>query len=69
MKATKIIHPITGQPCFTRHPEKLKARCEAQMSEGYDIEIRRMREEAGMQYWNGAVTDPAAMKRPGEVRS
>jgi hypothetical protein len=30
MKPIKVIHPITGQTCYTKHPEKLQARIEAQ---------------------------------------
>jgi hypothetical protein len=33
------------------------------------MEEKRMREAAGMVFWNGAGKDPAAMHRPGEVRS
>jgi hypothetical protein len=69
MKAIEIIHPITGQPCFTRHPEELKARYAEQIQKAFTLEIKRLREESGMCYWNGAVRDIAAMKRPGEVRS
>jgi hypothetical protein len=33
------------------------------------LRVKQMREAAGMVFWNGAVADECAMKRPGEVRS
>ena len=34
MRPVEIVHPITGQRCFTKHPEKLLARCRAQEIDG-----------------------------------
>jgi hypothetical protein len=33
-KPVEIIHPITGQRCFTKHPERLLARCRIKEADG-----------------------------------
>lgn len=65
MKPTIVIHPVTGQQCYTKHPEKLLARCAVIAKHGV---LHGKQWEDHSTYWNGD-SGASKMHRPGEVRS
>jgi hypothetical protein len=66
MKPTLVIHPITGQQCYTKHPEKLIARHAVVMCDG--VLHGRQWDEDKQISWNGS-SGSHKQHRPGEVRS
>lgn len=60
-----VIHPITGQPCYTKHPERLLERNQVYLRDGV-LYGRQWEDEPT--YWNGSK-HPSCLHVPGEVRS
>jgi hypothetical protein len=64
-KPTLVIHPVTGQQCYTKHPEKLLAKQAVCMRDGV---MYGKQWEDRTTFWNGSGPSDA-MRLPGEVRS
>ena len=83
MKPVEIIHPVTGQKCFTKHPEKLLSRCRAaqvegtlfgrpeQLISGFQIKVVDTWTYPHTEWFHGALVEtlPATISEPVQTQS